>query len=469
MSPSEVASLLIETGAVPGEILERAGIISFSAVLDNPATLAKWKALRAQVPSFLAEVSITRHGTDVDLDEDEMPPPGTQFSIAVRKAQADGQLSLFFGASLKRMENELAGKSVVCIADMTSMSTFTTHRSRYQRWPDGVVANFTASEAMPNPRRIAHDASDGEIVPSDIRIWLLQSRPTDSSAAFQTWRFMSARKLMSSLSNQVFKQGNDTVFQLSGPPSRRFSLSDSDLLRIADRLDESATWVFGSGHRDADTRHLLVAAEWARTYREEALDKLGDGGLDSAKAAYAAYVKTGSKETLKALSDLRKTVNEDAQKTTQKAQDLSAGLWKDLAIATVPFVIKVLSDATKSENLWIACVFAIGAAIFLGVSYNLQTFMNRRFFAAQQASRNVWRKRLNQVLTNAEIEEISEGPINESLKDYDIIKTVVQWVYNVLIAVLVLFAAFQAYSAVTAPETTPLPTAQPRSPATPPT
>ena len=48
--------------------------------------------------------------------------------------------------------------------------------------------------------------------------------------------------------------------------------------------------VWREGHRDADTRHLLLANEWARSYRREKPDDIGDGALESAKGAYSAYV-----------------------------------------------------------------------------------------------------------------------------------------------------------------------------------
>jgi len=118
-------------------------------------------------------------------------------------------------------------------------------------------------------------------------------------------------------------------------------------------LLKGADWTFTTGARDADTRHLLLAAEWARSHSG---GQLGEGCSESAEAAYGAYVKAGSKDSLKALAELRKTVVDEAQKASQKAQDMAGAMWKDLAVATTPFVIKVLPDSEKTANQWFRLV-----------------------------------------------------------------------------------------------------------------
>jgi hypothetical protein len=99
------------------------------------------------------------------------------------------------------------------------------------------------------------------------------------------------------------------VYHFSGPPSAKFEVSDEIAVSLLSELTDGAVWTFATGARDADTRHLLLASEWARSY---SAGRLGDGSVESASAAYGAYVKSGSKESLKALADLRKTVVEEA-------------------------------------------------------------------------------------------------------------------------------------------------------------
>jgi hypothetical protein len=254
------------------------------------------------------------------------------------------------------------------------------------------------------------------------------------------------------------------MYHFGGPPSRTLNITDAQLVQVYDRLVEGATWTFVNGVRDADTRHLLLAAEWARSYRPETIGALGEGSLESARAAYSAYVKAGSKETLKALADLRKTVSEESQKASQRAQDLSSALWKDLAVATAPFVLKILPDASKTSSLWIAGALAVGAASFLIFSFSIQVFLNHRYLHAQKRARELWRGRLNLVLTQSEVEEFSERPIQESVRDYRIVRLWVGGVYTILVAILFIFAVLELKSAVAGPGPIPNATVAPPTP-----
>jgi hypothetical protein len=110
--------------------------------------------------------------------------------------------------------------------------------------------------------------------------------------------------------DQVTVEAGEARYHLSGPPSQTFAVTDADLPVLAPGLLAGVEWVYVSGF-DVETRHLLLANEWARAYRPDALAGLADRALESAKAAYKAYVKSSSRETLKALADLRKAVIEE--------------------------------------------------------------------------------------------------------------------------------------------------------------
>ncbi|MCZ3378400.1 hypothetical protein [Rhizobium sp. AG207R] len=283
---------------------------------------------------------------------------------------------------------------------------------------------------------------------------MIQSRPVVSSAAYACWVKLAAGRLLAALANQVYIGETGTVYQFAGPPACKVQVSDDEVVGIHERLNEGATWVFADGAKDADTRHLLLATEWARSHVIAGPAGLGLGSLDSAQAAYSAYVKSSSKETLKAIAELRKTVTDEAQKASQKAQDMTSALWKDLAVATTPFVIKVLPDAGKAPNLWIAGFFAFGAAVFLLFSLQVQLYLNRRYLASQAKARLVWSKRLNLVLSQDEVREISDDPIEGSVKDYHRVKIAVVLIYVLLIGVLILFALKEFREAVAAPNVT---------------
>ncbi|MDK4718966.1 MULTISPECIES: hypothetical protein [Rhizobium] len=449
MTPTEILDLIARTQPTK-PVEEHAELIIVRAKLDDAALRTEWLALRASIPAFLESVTIRRDGTDIALDDGDVPAPSTVFAITLNKVSQKAVLRLFYGKSLIGLSRALDSSLVVCVAELTADQAFTSYGARFQPWTQQPPAPFERMPELPNPRSISHDASNAGLVPADIRPWLLQHHPAQSSQTFEAWRSLAAPRLMAALSDQVYGAAPNVIYQFSGPPSRKVGLSLLELLAIFDRLNEGVFWAFAGGERDTETRHVLLAAEWARSYRQGNLAEFGDGSLESAKAAYAAYVKAGSKETLKALADLRKTVVDEAQKATQRAQDMTGALWKDLAVATTPFVIKILSDAAKTPNTWIAGLFAIGAAAFLILSFRVQTFINAGYFSGQDRARAIWALRLNQVLSAAEIEEFSETPIRNSVSDYDRVRKTVRNVYGTLVAILIIFAGYQFYTAATA-------------------
>lgn len=211
---------------------------------------------------------------------------------------------------------------------------------------------------------------------------------------------------------------------------------------MADGIQAAAKWVFADG-KDAEPRHLLLSTEWARAQAGAQTDDVPERSLGSARTAYVAFVRSSSKETLKALADLRKGVVEETQKASQRAQDLAGGLWKDLAIASAPFVLKVLPDSAKAGATGVSVLLAWGAAAFLAYSFLVQTHINRRYFRTQRDGRVAWRGALGTILSTAELEQFGEKPIRDSIRDYRFVRRVVGAIYVSLFVGLLAFGGYE--------------------------
>jgi hypothetical protein len=222
----------------------------------------------------------------------------------------------------------------------------------------------------------------------------------------------------------------------SGPPKRTFALPATFDEAAWTPLQEAASWVYFEG-RDPEARQLLFSNELARAHDPDALPDVLKRSLESAKSAYDAHVKSGSRETLKALADLRKTVFEETQKISQRAQDLASSLWKDLAVAAAPFALKIITDPSKATDPNILPIFLFGAALFLTFSFCIQLYVNYRFFRHQDASREIWKRALNVALSQQELDQLSDKPIGDSLRDYRRVRFAVGIVYLILVAILV--------------------------------
>lgn len=473
-TPSQLAELVRGT-AKHNNWDERAALISLRAPLGDQALRLQWLALRDALPSFIAAIEIDSAGSDEALEVDREPDPGEQFQILIHKRVDVDTLQLFFGQSLGELGEEAAQVSHVLIADMGEMTTFATYRSRFEAWSLDPLAPFSASEVLPDPRSFASDFTQANAVPADIRPWLVRASPTQVSEAFSVWQRTATLKLMASLSDRVSAKDGALAYGFTGPPACTVQIADGESAHYFGRVQEGAAWIFAEGARDADTRHLLLANEWARTFRRQGLADLGEGALESARGAYSAYVKAGSRETLKALADLRKSIVEETQKISQRAQDLIGAIWKDLAVATVPFVLKVLPDAAKISNNVIAGSLALGAGAFLVFSYAMQLYINHCWFEQAKNAREVWKSALNLVLTKSEVEAFSDAPINTSIDDYKRVRLLVGFLYAALVAILIIFGALNlatlreqaAQASVSAVPRQPVPTNSTEAPVAP--
>jgi hypothetical protein len=447
MTPSDLLALIART---PGSGLQEESpkTAILLARLDDDNVRLAWSTLRATLPDYLDEVVITQVGTDADLDADGGKPGlNAVFRITMRKKQIDGQLCFLTVPTGDGWYEKLADVSHVLVAAMSAEESFTTYRARYQHWSLDTPQSISPTEALPDPRRYCTDFTQRGVVVADLRPWLLNSAPAkDDGAMFMVWRSVAVVKAMAAIADHLSVE-RDLTFHFSGPPAVTFALADVKVGVIFAQLNAAVLWVYGGGQRDAETRHLLLAHEWARSWSKSEQAHLGADALKSAQAAFNAFVKSGSKETLKAIAELRKGVVDEGQKISQRAQDLSGALWKDLAVASAPFVLKILSDSARLPVGAAAGGLALAAALFLAFSYAMQVFINRRYFQRQDEARAIWRSALSTVLSGREIEEYGEAPLANSKKDYEIVCCWVGAFYLVLIGILVIFGIANLRSA----------------------
>lgn len=433
-SPSEIAELLAET-CDGVEIDERFNILVSQVVLDNKLIREKWLHLVSNPPEYLTSITINGLDTDAELTDEYEPIHNELFRLTLLKKMTDDQICMFFGSEIHRIEAQLSTVSSVRVATLSDNGTFTTERSRYCKWVLDAAENYNCSELLVDPRKFSQDFTNQNHVTEDIRPWIIRSEPVDESDAYLEWKRISSRKLIAALTNQVTLKENILHYSFNGPPVREFHIDDAKLVPLMPRLMESARWVFVNV-QDSEVRHLFIASEWARSLN---VDDFGSGAFESAKRTYEAYAKATGKDTLKALSELRKSVLEESQKIADRAHGLARALWKDLAIAASPFVLKVFSQADKTQSYIVAAVFAYVAAIFLFFAFVSQVYLNSQFFKSQKTARETWNRPLLDILSNDELNEFVDKPIASGLSDYKLMRFLVGVIYLALFSALCWF------------------------------
>lgn len=440
LSPIHVLALL-DRLTHKADVDERASALRLSGQFPDAEALEEWRAFQRGPGGQIERVTISVEGTDAALEPDDAFVPGRPYRIGITKRLNPGTVCVFFQSSVTpALLSEAAGGSLL-IADITPSETFECLGMSVDIWSDvSVLAKFAPFGDPIDPRKWVFDLSDPRIVPSDLRPWLLKRQPEIEGDAFSTWKSEAALRLWSSLVDQVAGSAKERRYILAGPPTHDVRVSENDIAGAFRPLRYASEWIFADV-TDQDARHLIFGSELAQTLRALALP-LADAipiALDNAKAAYRAHVQSASRETLKALADLRRAVVDETQKTVERTHDLTGALWRDLLVAAAPFVIKILPDSANISSSLIARCFLCVAALYLIGSFTAQTLVNRDFFMQQRRARATWYAALTRYLPKQEYNEISAEPIEAAKRVYDRVLVGVGAFYAAL--VIALFSA----------------------------
>lgn len=436
MTPSALAKA-VRALEKTDRIRELPGTLTFFCPLSGPRDRDVWLDLEENRPPFIDAISIVYEGTDMPLSKGTPIDPKHVFLVTVQKQTAVGELRFLLADALSQENaSRIASASLIRIAEMEANETFSTLMARFEGWTVDAGAPYASSEPLAcSPQKLARTYGNEEVVCADLRPWLLRSAPAAAGKAYAQWRELASRWVFAALSNEVSVTSGTATYVFTGPPKRSLEAPAKFDDTLADELQAAGNWVYVQG-RDPEARHILFSNELARAHKEPVLTHVVKSSLESAESGYNAHVKSGSRETLKALAELRKAVFEETQKISQRAQDLAGSLWKDVAIAAAPFVLKMLPDSKASEGI-IMTAFPLAAAAFLIFSFSVQVYVNYRFFKHQDTTREVWKRALAIALSTEEIEQLSERPVRDSLRDYRRVRLAVFFVYLALVGVLV--------------------------------
>lgn len=432
---------------------ERTDSLVLRGWLPSADAQTAWLGFVDDVPSPFSSVQVYDPALGGDLVTGDVFDVAREVVITLGKPVADGCVFFIFQSGIPQYLARRAVLPRLAIADFSSVHAFRARGLDVASWdlaqppqsPDPLLGPI-------DPTRYVRDFVPDREVVADLNPWMMVTAPAASSPVFQAWEAVAARRLLGGLVSRAWLEDGQVWLQAATtPPIYRIKANDPALPGARSRLTEAANWVFLSG-TDIEARQLLFSGELARASRpQQDLATTLDQALEAAKAAYEAHVQSSSRETLKALADLRKTVIDETQKVAQRAQDLAATLWRDLAVSAAPFVLKVLGDATKAPDPFVSSLFYFAAAGFVGLSFILQWRINGAFFQSQTSSRRSWMQSLYSYISVREREEIAETPIEQAMKNYRETRGTLLVVYALLIGALVAFGVHALHDATPSP------------------
>lgn len=302
-------------------------------------------------------------------------------------------------------------------------------------------------QALPErPRKLVRDLTHGRTPPL-VGPWLLTSKPVAGSAVFDAWAAVAVVKLAYALPYKVrIVEGEERVV-LKG--SRNTSVAvvptSSDWPDvILDLLTEAGTWVYASP-REAEARFLFLNTHLSLDWRDglhwpDGLLHLLPSSLPNARDAYAFHLGDQSKDALKTLGDLRKSLQDEVARAQATTRDLISSLWRDLAVAGVVLALKspTAPQIASAEVLrWVT----LATAFLLIVSLGVMVFANARFNKLADEARGEWRRKLYAFVSEKDWGNLVDRPIRQG-----------RWVYRLALPVVVLLYGAAAFYLVAVAE-----------------
>jgi hypothetical protein len=355
-------------------------------------------------PAGFALVRLADEGGELPVDALEADATGIEL-VARKPAVPNGVLPILSQAGLAAALDRDHAEPVVWVQRLPrAMETVTV---AYLPW--GSEAAFVPQVPPPEPARVVRFLADGH-VPAAIGRWLLRDPELDiSGPVLALWRERACHALATALSQEVERDGR--LF-FRGPPPSRFRMEGAPRVEISllSNLQRAVGWVY-ENPRELENRHGLMAAEIARaTLRDgDLIDLAGIAGIatEGARIAYGFGVSQQSRDALKALGELRKSVSDETGKLSDATRSL-AGAVMTSAVGNVGLVIARLTVARDSTFVSVAAgVIGVALAIYVG----LVIASGWHFLTIQRDLRADWRERLYRFLEDNEYARMVDTPV----------------------------------------------------------
>jgi len=372
------------------------------------------------------------------------------------------------------LTNVPAATEIVQVARLTQ--AFETYALRFSPWENNTT--FTPIAIEGDPRKCVRELGSARDVAANIGQWLLrQTASIDwNDPVVALWARKAVKSIGKAFGNELEADG---AIMFKGPPVSRYGTQNLEKTAFSPAeftaLQNAAEWVFRSS-AECESRHGLLAAEFARTNvgSSDAADLFKAGtasALEGAKIAHQLGLQKLSADTLKAISDLRKAIVDEAGKLSDTTRQLTTAV-AGAFFAGVGLIVSRLT-MTGGSTVIQSAMAALGVILFLYVIAVANS--GRQFMLIQRELRKQWRDKLYRFLPEAEYETMVAAPAKKAEDNFNTSATISIVLAFGLMAVIIGTAFFgpiagsqsQAAQAATQPSPAEVAPSPPRPPVQP--
>lgn len=319
--------------------------------------------------------------------------------------------------------------------------------------PWGVNEPYEAEPTNCDPRKVVRDLSRVGRVPEAVDQWIL--RDPDQALLWEHWAIrhwarLGATALVRALSDEVEDDGR-LVFR--GPPIVRLAVEpniDEVLGSEGFRdLQRVAAWVF-EAPTEMRPRHALFGPEIARTATDDegagqVLRRVAAAALEGAGIARAFGLADQSRDSLKAMTDLRKSISEEISKlsdtTRQIAGAVAAALFGGIGLIAARLVVEDPSLLVRQAAAVVGAVLLLYVAAVVASGWH--------YVRLQRSLRSEWHSKIYRFIPAADYEKMVTKPAASAELGFSI----AAWIGGIAataLFVLVLVVAFSDVSELVA-------------------
>lgn len=342
-------------------------------------------------------------------------------------------------------DNDLNEYDLIYInQDFESFSTFSNIYVSLSSFDKNSQEAKNTFKGLKDPRVLVKNrATNLCSTPKNVSSWFL-TEFSEASQVLTAWKKIASFKLTLTLPLQLIDEDGNLRAVFKDENYYSFGLKNKESTiweNVYHEIYDASFWIY-KNKEEAESKHRLLnhqlAVEWSEAIEFPEGDKIARS-LSNAKRAYDLHLHDSSKEVLKSLTDLRKTLFEEVERVKETTRSLSDKLWRDFAIALGVLVIRFVPNLSSIPDEYLN-ILAYGTAIFLIVSIMITILSNFFFNRSSKQNRKKWQERLFFYISKDEFDEIYESHVKNSIWTFRGVQTTVFIVYLILSSSLFLIA-----------------------------
>ncbi|SEN05304.1 hypothetical protein SAMN02800694_2619 [Luteibacter sp. UNCMF331Sha3.1] len=377
----------------------------------------------------LSPVILDEANHDVDLaDVDDIGGP---YRLSLTKPAPDGIPQLLTLKGFDDLLADIGERAIIHVAALAA--PFETLATVFVPWD----ADAQAAPPLPSPkspRNLVREYSDVRLAPATIGLWLLrQPMWLERDPVFRRWATLATRQCLLAIGNELQDSPLSIVFK--GPP-RGVMLAPDVNANVDETLftavQASAQWVY-EAPTETEMRHPLLSAEIARFSsvdgKLQADPAIFRPALDGARLAYDLGLSKLSSDTLKMLTDLRKSVLDEATKVSDSSRQLVASVATTLSVGVGLVAAKIGANADGR----IVGVVAVIATVYV---FSI-VWAGFRALDLQDNIRDQWKSRTYGFISQESYDDLVEYPAKKAAAAYRSVARICLYLATAMIGVIV--------------------------------